>query len=62
MKKLIFTLIICALCAISCDSRKCMSGFEPQILVDNEGNKYFVEHHIGDTYSVTPLNNRRGNK
>lgn len=52
-------ILFAALLLASCDGRESMRTTFPddrgKILTDQSGHKYMVKHHIGDTYSVDPI-------
>lgn len=65
MSKSIFILLAAGLLLVGCDSRPQMrskiTGGKPVFMVEEKtGDRYMVEHNIGNTYGVTLL--EEGNK
>ena len=59
MMKNYFVILVIPLAIIACSSDKTMrerfADDRMKILSDSEGNKYAVQHHIGNSYTVKPL-------
>ena len=53
----IIALIFAGTIIAGCDSNRDRREFfkKPRIMTDSQGGKWLIEHHIGDTYSVTSL-------